>query len=109
MMWNPYTNRYEPDFPYNRQPFQQVQQVVRVNGQQGANALQLAPNSSIIVADETDGNRLFLCMTDGAGFKTVRPIRCQFESEEPQQDKFAALDARIKALEDRINVNTAST
>lgn len=107
MIWNPYTNRYEPDPPYNRMP-QQVQQVVRVNGAQGANALQLAPNSSIIVADETDGNRLFLCMTDGAGFKTVRPIRCQFETEEPQTDKFAALDARIKALEDRINVNPAS-
>ena len=106
MIWNPYTNRYEPDPPYNRMP--QAQQVVRVNGAQGANALQLAPNSSIIVADETDGNRLFLCMTDGAGFKTVRPIRCQFETEEPQTDKFAALDARIKALEDKINVNPAS-
>ena len=107
---------FNPYYPYNNPyaqqantaPTQPTQPVIRVNGQAGANALQMAPNSSVIVADESDGNRLFLCMTDGAGFKTVRAIRCQFEDIETQETKYDALDKRLTKLEGIINEHTSS-
>ena len=114
MAWNPYLGRMEPPAynPYVNPTMNAPQmQVIRVNGIAGANALQLGANSSVIVADETDGNRLFLCMTDGAGFKTVRPIRCTFEDlEPPKQDKINDLEKRVNELEALIHdkLNTAS-
>ena len=105
MAWNPYLGRMDtpPYNPYmvNTSTQYPQMQVIRVNGIAGANALQLGANSSIIVADETDGNRLFLCMTDGAGFKTVRPIRCTFEDLEPpkQDNKINDLEKRVDELE----------
>ena len=105
MAWNPYLGRMDtPTYnPYmaNTPAVYPQTQVIRVNGIAGANALQLGANSSVIVADETDGNRLFLCMTDGAGFKTVRPIRCTFEDLEPpkQDSKLSDLEKRVDDLE----------
>ena len=120
MPWNPYTGRMEIGQNYGGFYSQQgynpaqlpAQQVIRVNGTEGAKALQMSPNSSVFAADETDPNRIFLCITDGAGFKTVRPIRGTFEDLEPKQpgqleDRLTALENRIKELEarahDRVN------
>ena len=108
MPWNPYTGRMEigqnyggfyaqPGYGPAQLP---AQQVIRVNGVEGAKALQMPPNSSVFAADETDANRIFLCVTDGAGFKTVRPIRGTFEDLEPKPA--SAVDERLTALENRI-------
>jgi hypothetical protein len=48
------------------------QQVVRVNGKNGAEAYQMAPNSSILLLDET-APIVWLKTTDGAGYPTVTP------------------------------------
>ena len=55
MIWNPYTNRYEPDSPAQWQSYNRMfqQQVIRVNGAQGANALQLAHVVKIIEEHRT--------------------------------------------------------
>lgn len=108
MPFNPYTGRYDmtanPSFP-NAYP----EQVTRVTGIDGARAVQLAPNSSKICIDETRENRLFLIMTDGAGFKTIRPMRCEFEDieperqENPMEDRMRELEKRMKELEVSIN------
>lgn len=81
-------------------------QILQVNGRAGAEALNMAPNSSIYVQDTTNGNRIFLCMTDGAGYKTVRGIIGTFEEEQErkqQESVILSLESRIKALEGAVN------
>lgn len=81
-------------------------QIIQVNGRAGAEALNMAPNSSVFVQDATNGSRIFLCMTDGAGYKTVRGIICTFEEEQErkqQESIILALEARIKTLEEIVN------
>ena len=81
-------------------------QIIQVNGKAGAEALQMSPNSSVYVQDSTQGDRIFLCMTDGAGYKTVRGIIGVFEEEQEKQQQetaIASLEARIKALEGKID------
>ncbi len=106
-------NPYQPTNPY--QQFQRVPayggQIVQVNGKAGAESLQMEPNSSIYVQDSTQGNRIFLCMTDGAGYKTVRGIIGVFEEEQEKKqkdDEIALLENRVKVLEDMINGYVAS-
>ena len=91
-------------------PYQRAQgytgQIIQVNGRAGADALQMEPNSSVYVQDSTQGNRIFLCMTDGAGYKTVRGIIGVFEEEQEkaeQETALARLEARIKSVEEKID------
>lgn len=71
-----YTGYPAPSYPnYNamnmgQQMYPQRQEVVRVNGQNGANAYQMAPNSSILLLDET-APIIWLKTTDGASYPTV--------------------------------------
>ena len=112
MPFNPYTGRYDmapqpyaPSFQNPAYP----EQITKVTGMDGARAVQLAPNSSKICIDETRENRLFLIMTDGAGFKTIRPMRCEFEDVEPErhenplEDRMCELEKRMKELEVSLN------
>ena len=55
--------------PQIQQPAAQ-QQVVRVNGENGARSYQIGPNSSAILLDES-GLMVWLVTSDGAGYKTV--------------------------------------
>lgn len=88
---------------YNQQP--QRTEVIHVNGQNGAQALQMAPNSSAIVMDDT-APLIWLCQTDGAGYKTVRAFDIA-----PHQDAHTAsvgdLENRIKRLEEIVNGKSA--
>lgn len=100
---NPYMQQYQ-------RPYQAPQgysgQIIQVNGKAGAEALQMEPNSSVYVQDSTMGNRIYLCMTDGAGYKTVRGILGVFEEEQKQQeqkDTLTSIDERLKRVEDRLN------
>lgn len=82
-------------------PYGLQQQVIRVNGENGAMALNLAPNSSALVLDET-APIVWLCRTDGAGYKTCTP----FPITEPKQvhtPTVQELVERIDKLEARIN------
>lgn len=107
-----YNNFYQNSNPY-QQMFQQFPkvpgytgQIIQVNGKAGADALQMEPNSSVYVQDSTQGNRIFLCMTDGAGYKTVRGIIGTFEEEQEraqQESVISKMEARIKHLEDIVN------
>ena len=74
-------NNYMPPMIMNPMggfnPFQQPvpvqpaqQQVVRVNGDNGARAYQMGANSSALLLDES-GTMVWLVTSDGAGYKTV--------------------------------------
>lgn len=76
-------------------------EVTRVNGKNGAEAYPLAPNSSILLLDETEP-LVWLKMTDGAGYPTLTPYKITPYQPEPVVDT-KTLEERIKRIEDIIN------
>ena len=88
---------------YNQQTQQQAPRydVIHVNGQNGAQALQMAPNSSAIVMDDT-APLIWLCQTDGAGYKTVQAFDISPHKDVPAVD-VRSLEERIERLEAMLN------
>ena len=103
---NPFIN------PYGFQPFQQTaalpsQQVVRVNGENGARAFQMGPNSSALLLDES-GLMIWAVTSDGAGYKTVQAYDIAPHQVQPAPD-YADIESRIKRLEEIVNGNAGNT
>ena len=99
MNYQPY-----PQNPAVRPPMRQFgmkQEVIRVNGKNGAEAYQMMPNSSVLLLDET-APLVWLVTTDGAGYKTMNPYRITPYQQEQAIDT-RSLEERIKRLEDIIN------
>lgn len=59
---------------YGYNYFPQGQQLIRVNGMDGAKAYQMQPNCSAALFDSND-DLLYIKTTDGAGFGSVRTFR----------------------------------
>ena len=111
---NPFINPYgfgqqvPQTFP---QPAQMPpQQVVRVNGENGARAYQIGANSSALLLDES-GMMVWAVTSDGAGYKTVSAYDIVPHRTEPPKD-YSDLETRVKKLEDmmggRRNGNTGN-
>lgn len=84
-------------------------EVVRVNGEAGANNFQMAPNSSTILVDNTNPNLIWLVQTDGAGYLTAIPYDVMPHQVQPQINLNELAD-RVKHLEDiYANFNSGST
>ena len=108
-MYN-FQNPYMPGAysPYGQSVASQAsQQVVRVNGQNGAQAYTIGPNSSALLLDES-GTLVWLVTSDGAGYKTVSAYDITPHQAAPAPD-FGALENRIKRLEDFVNEYTGDT
>ena len=76
------------------------QEVIRVNGRNGAEAYQMAPNSSVLLLDET-APVVWLKTTDGASYPTITgytitPLKTQ---EQTRQEYIDSLEERIAKLE----------
>lgn len=72
-------------------------EILKVNGKNGAEALQMGPNSSVLLLDETNPI-VWLAQTDSAGYKTSTPYKIiPFEPEKPVDVK--SLEERIANLE----------
>ena len=80
-------------------------EVIHVNGENGAKALQMAPNSNVILMDDT-APIVWLAQTDGAGYKTVTPYTISPYQPEPAVD-VRPLENRIKRLEEMLNESYA--
>ena len=76
------------------------QQVVRVNGENGARSYQIGPNSSAMLLDES-GEIVWLVTSDGAGYKTVAAYDILPHKAEPPKE-YTDLESRVKKLEDMI-------
>jgi hypothetical protein len=107
-MFNQYPQMQMPQynqFPQMRQYGTQRQEVTRVNGEGGANAYQLMPNSSALLLDET-APIVWLVTTDGAGFKSVQPYEIKpYQPKTPVdanslEERIARLEAKIYAQPD---------
>ena len=106
--WNNYSG--PTVYPSVNQPSMQTainlprSEVVRVHGLDGAKAYQMAPNSSVLLLDETNPI-VWLKMTDGAGYPsisgyTLTPIEASESSDKPiTHDDLDALEKRIAKLE----------
>ena len=77
--------------------YQIGQQVVRVNGENGARMYQMGQNSSALLLDENEP-LVWLVQTDGAGYKTLTPYKIEPYVKEPDPD-LKTLLARIEKLE----------
>lgn len=83
-----------------QQQIPQKQQITKVNGENGAQAFRMAPDSSVLLLDET-APIVWLCKTDGAGYKTIAPFSiAPYEPEPPVDVK--ALESRISRIEEMI-------
>ena len=90
--------------PYLGMPAQRPmpkQEVVKVNGENGARAYQIGANSSALLLDES-GKMVWLVVSDGAGYKTVAAYDIM-PHEEPPAPNFADLESRIANLERMMN------
>ena len=109
--YNPYLNPYLNMYQQNQQPqMQQMpkQEVVKVNGENGARAYPLGANSSALLLDES-GTMVWLAVSDGAGYRTVSAYDITPHQTAPAQD-YNSLESRITRLEEMLNNgNTADT
>lgn len=95
--------------PYNYMPQLTMpaphMEVIRVSGENGANAFQMGPNSSALLLDET-APIVWLVQTDGAGYKTKTPYDIKIHTPEPSpemknmDERLASLDKRLQAIEE---------
>ena len=103
MYQNPFLNPYGA-YPQQYQQVAQnqpVQQVVKVNGENGARAYQLGANGSALLLDES-GTMVWLCTTDGAGYKSVSAYDIIPHQTVPTPD-YGTLENRIAKLEEIVN------
>lgn len=88
--------RYLPGYGFQQQPVQHTE-VVRVNGRGGAEAYQMAPNSSALLLDTTQAV-VWLKTTDGAGYPSLAPYSIAPLEEQKPVDT-GDLIKRIERLE----------
>lgn len=81
-------------------------QVIRVNGEAGANAFRMAPNSSTFLLDNT-APIVWLAQTDGAGYLTVTPYDVT-PHQASQPVDINNLAQRLTNLEEIVNANIKS-
>lgn len=75
--------------------------IIRVNGENGARSLQMAPNSDALLLDNT-APIVWLAQTDGAGYMSLTPYDVSLHKTTPPVD-FNDLEKRIANLEEIIN------
>lgn len=76
-------------------------EVIQVNGENGARAFAMAPNSSVLLMDAT-APIVWLCTTDGAGYLTASPFSiAPYQQEKPVDVK--TLEERIERLEAKLS------
>ena len=101
-MYNSF-NPYQLGYNQVPQQYNGKIQVISVNGRNGAEALRLPPNSSILLLDET-APIIWLKITDGAGYPTLTPYDISPHQVVPvQQIDTSQLEQRIARLESIIN------
>lgn len=79
-------------------------EIIHVNGEPGAQAFQMMPNSQALLLDDT-APLVWLAQTDGAGYKTVTPYTiAPYKAKDPIDMK--SLEERIERLEGILNAKS---
>ena len=104
---NPFINPYGMAPQYQPPIAPASQQVVRVNGENGARTFQIGANGSALLLDES-GLMVWLVTSDGAGYKTVQAYDIT-PHKEAQAPDYGSLEGRIKRLEEIVNGNSGNS
>ena len=102
---NYYPTLYGNMFPNsygNPQPLTPKMEIIKVSGKNGAEAFQLAPNSSVLLLDETSPI-IWFKTTDGAGYPTITPYTITPYTEPTPTNDLLILEHRITKIEERLN------
>ena len=99
---NPYQN-----FNPTTVPQYSPQQVIKVNGRNGAEAYRMPANSSALLLDES-APIVWLAQTDGAGYKTITAYDITVHQEVPPID-VKTLEERISKLEEALHNESDTT
>ena len=102
-MYSNYRNSYpNPVQPfYGQMPSLKKTEIIHVNGENGAMAFQMAPNSQALLLDDT-APIVWLAQSDGAGYKTVTPYSITPYQPKPEITT-EELDERLKRVEEAMN------
>lgn len=101
-MYNSFNSYQSPYMPLQRY------EVIKVNGEGGANAFQMLPNSSVILLDET-APMIWFKTTDGAGFPTLTPYDISRHVVQKPVDQYKELSDRVARLEELFNESHNTT
>lgn len=82
---------------YNFQPFQQKQELIRVNGLEGAKNYPLSPGSTIALFD-ADSDTMFIKSMDAGGFPSIRTFTFVETTSKPTD----TTEARLSSIESEI-------
>lgn len=82
-------------------------EIIKVHGEEGARSLRMAPNSNVILADDT-GAMIWVAQTDGAGYLTVTPYDI-IPHQIKQSINIDDLAQRVSQLEEIINARQSNS
>ena len=99
----PYPAQAAPAGMYYQPPYQQSFQITKVNGENGAKAFQMPPNSSIILLDESNP-KVYIKETDGASYPKLSVYKLVPDTDTEIKDNEDKSKEQIKKLEERIAV-----
>lgn len=99
----PYPAQAAPAGMYYQPPYQQSFQITKVNGENGAKAFQMPPNSSIILLDESSP-KVYIKETDGASYPKLSVYKLVPDTDEKKEEEEKVSEDQIKKLEERIAV-----
>ena len=103
---NDYWNRMNTMPPYLAPHYE----IIKVNGEAGAKAFHMAPNSNTLLLDETQPI-VWLVQTDGAGYLTTTPYDITPHQNAPEinlnnlEQRVAQLEATINAKQSYFRTN----
>ena len=100
-----YQNQYYPGM--QPQPIYQQQvpsfQITKVNGENGAKAFQMPPNSSIILLDESNP-KVYIKETDGASYPKLSKYKLVPDDDDSLPEDKGVVEKQLKDVEDRLKV-----
>lgn len=76
-------------------------QIINVNGENGARAYQMMPNSSALLLD-TSAPIIWLAQTDGAGYKSLTAYDIT-PHKEPEPINYNDIISRLEKVEEKLN------
>lgn len=103
-MYNSYQNFYRNQQMNVLPP----QQVIQVNGKSSVDTIQMTPNSSILLLDNT-APIVWLCVSDGVGRVTATPYDISEHKDDPKsqpadlEGRLASVELAISKLEGKLN------
>lgn len=91
-------NQNQINNPYKVQPnILPPQQVIQVNGKASVESIQIAPNSSVLLLDNT-APIVWLCVSDGVGRVTATPYDI-FEHKDESEVAMNDIETRLSNIE----------